>query len=492
MARGRGAVSLDAEVHLQRGSLMIDVSLRADAGEVVALLGPNGAGKTSVLRVLAGLTELDAGGICVDGRVHEAPADNVLVTPDRRPIGMVFQDSPCSSRTCPRWTTWQSACAAAAGRGTTRGAFAATWLDRVGWPISLGRESARCPVGKRSGSRWRGAPSCSSQACCCSTSRSPPSTAGRASRCVRATPPPRRLPWLRRAGDARRARRPRARRPHRRDRARTRRRRGQRATPPDIHEPTMWRASLSVNLRRGTATPRALLSNPVDRNGTRHCGRSSASPRWWPWPTAVALHRSRPAGSPRNGWPATSSAWRVPRRGPTEPGGAILQAADYLGRGSGARARSRAGGPGRTKPWSHRVSPSTRVPIADAGRYDARSRRRARRRRTWATSASSVPAELEVSSEAPDRNLALSLSEDGAAMAAGRWVGRGDKNGADGAAVNAMRQLINRCRRTAVVIGEGEKDDAPMLFNGERWRSGTGPRRRRGRSIDGTRAARRA
>src|SRR5438105_6556048 len=78
---------------------------------------------------------------------------------------------------------------------------------------------------------------------------------------------------------------------------------------------------------------------------------------------------------------------------------------------------------------------------------------------------------------APDRNLALELTRvtEAAAMAAARWVGRGDKNGADGAAVNAMRMLINSVSmRGVVVIGEGEKDDAPMLFNGEEVGDGTG------------------
>jgi fructose-1,6-bisphosphatase II len=62
------------------------------------------------------------------------------------------------------------------------------------------------------------------------------------------------------------------------------------------------------------------------------------------------------------------------------------------------------------------------------------------------------------------------------AMAAARWVGRGDKNGADGAAVQAMRALINTVSMNGVVvIGEGEKDRAPMLFNGEQVGDGTGP-----------------
>ncbi|MGP4005592.1 class II fructose-bisphosphatase [Streptomyces sp. 4N124] len=89
-----------------------------------------------------------------------------------------------------------------------------------------------------------------------------------------------------------------------------------------------------------------------------------------------------------------------------------------------------------------------------------------------------LPSELEVPSEAPDRNLALELVRvtEAAAMAAGRWVGRGDKNGADGAAVRAMRTLVSTVSMNGVVvIGEGEKDEAPMLFNGERVGDGTGP-----------------
>jgi fructose-1,6-bisphosphatase II len=88
-----------------------------------------------------------------------------------------------------------------------------------------------------------------------------------------------------------------------------------------------------------------------------------------------------------------------------------------------------------------------------------------------------VPAELAVRHEAPDRNLALELvrATEAAAMAAGRWVGRGDKNGGDGAAVDAMRALIGTvAMRGTVVIGEGEKDEAPMLFNGEEVGDGTG------------------
>jgi len=77
----------------------------------------------------------------------------------------------------------------------------------------------------------------------------------------------------------------------------------------------------------------------------------------------------------------------------------------------------------------------------------------------------------------PDRNLALELVRvtEAAALASGRWVGRGKKNEGDGAAVDAMRTLINSVQMNGVVvIGEGEKDQAPMLFNGERVGTGEG------------------
>ncbi|GAA1787444.1 class II fructose-bisphosphatase [Luedemannella flava] len=89
-----------------------------------------------------------------------------------------------------------------------------------------------------------------------------------------------------------------------------------------------------------------------------------------------------------------------------------------------------------------------------------------------------MSASLPRRAEDLDRNLALELVRvtEAAAMAAGRWVGRGDKNRGDGAAVDAMRSLINSLpMRGVVVIGEGEKDAAPMLFNGEHvgdWQGG--------------------
>src|SRR5438094_826585 len=80
--------------------------------------------------------------------------------------------------------------------------------------------------------------------------------------------------------------------------------------------------------------------------------------------------------------------------------------------------------------------------------------------------------------QAPDRNLALELVRvtEAAALAASRWMGRGDKEGADGAAVDAMRVVLSTVPMDGiVVIGEGEKDEAPMLYNGERIGDGTPP-----------------
>ena len=81
----------------------------------------------------------------------------------------------------------------------------------------------------------------------------------------------------------------------------------------------------------------------------------------------------------------------------------------------------------------------------------------------------------------PDRNLAMELVRvtEAAALASARWMGRGDKEGADGAATEAMRVILSTVQMDGViVIGEGEKDDAPMLYNGERVGDGSAARDR--------------
>src|SRR3954451_21847095 len=78
----------------------------------------------------------------------------------------------------------------------------------------------------------------------------------------------------------------------------------------------------------------------------------------------------------------------------------------------------------------------------------------------------------------PDRNLALELVRvtEAAALAAGRWIGRGDKEDADQAAGDGMRAILDTVAMAGVVlIGEGEKDEAPMLYNGEEVGHGHGP-----------------
>src|SRR6185312_7011167 len=97
---------------------------------------------------------------------------------------------------------------------------------------------------------------------------------------------------------------------------------------------------------------------------------------------------------------------------------------------------------------------------------------------------SNFPPSMRVGDNEPDRNLALELVRvtEAAAIAGGHWVGYGDKNGADGAAVDAMRAFLSTVSfNGVVVIGEDEKDEAPMLFNGEKVGDGTVD------PIDGTR-----
>lgn len=84
------APALDAVVRVQRGDLQIDVTLWAEAGEVLAVIGPNGAGKSTVLRVLSGLLPLESGHVRLGDAVLDAP--DAFVPPERRRVGVVFQD----------------------------------------------------------------------------------------------------------------------------------------------------------------------------------------------------------------------------------------------------------------------------------------------------------------------------------------------------------------------------------------------------------------
>jgi molybdate transport system ATP-binding protein len=83
---------LRADIELRLARLNLDAALTVEAGEVVALLGPNGAGKSTVLRALAGLLKLDGGRVQLDGTLLEDPATRVRIPPEKRPVGLMFQD----------------------------------------------------------------------------------------------------------------------------------------------------------------------------------------------------------------------------------------------------------------------------------------------------------------------------------------------------------------------------------------------------------------
>lgn len=124
-------MSLVADVGVQRGALLLRMSLRVEPGETVAVLGPNGAGKSTLLRCLAGLLPLDEGTIAVDGMVLDDLSNDVLVPPERRPIGVVFQDHLLF----PHLTARDNVAFGLRARGVRRveaRTAADGWLDRLG------------------------------------------------------------------------------------------------------------------------------------------------------------------------------------------------------------------------------------------------------------------------------------------------------------------------------------------------------------------------
>jgi len=83
---------LDADIQLRLSRLNLDAAFTVASGEVVALLGPNGSGKSTILRALVGLLPLAGGRVVLDGTVLEDPGERVKVAPEKRPIGLMFQD----------------------------------------------------------------------------------------------------------------------------------------------------------------------------------------------------------------------------------------------------------------------------------------------------------------------------------------------------------------------------------------------------------------
>jgi molybdate transport system ATP-binding protein len=83
---------LDVDIQLRLSRLNLDVAFTVAAGEVLALLGPNGSGKSTTLRALVGLLPLAGGRVVLDGTVLEDPGQHVKIPPEKRPIGLMFQD----------------------------------------------------------------------------------------------------------------------------------------------------------------------------------------------------------------------------------------------------------------------------------------------------------------------------------------------------------------------------------------------------------------
>ena len=122
-------LSVDARVHV--GQFHLDVELEVADGETVAVLGPNGAGKSTLLRAVAGLVAIDEGVIRIDGVVMDEPASDTFVVPERRSVGVVFQDYLLF----PHLTVLENVAFGPRSRGVGRGDArrrAGGWLERVG------------------------------------------------------------------------------------------------------------------------------------------------------------------------------------------------------------------------------------------------------------------------------------------------------------------------------------------------------------------------
>lgn len=122
---------LDAAIRTTVGDLYLEIDLAVDDGEVVALLGPNGAGKTSALRAIAGLHPLENGRIELDGIVLDDPSTTTFVPTAERPVGVVFQDYLLF----PRLSALDNVAFGLRARGRSRAqarAEAQRWLERFG------------------------------------------------------------------------------------------------------------------------------------------------------------------------------------------------------------------------------------------------------------------------------------------------------------------------------------------------------------------------
>lgn len=143
-------MTLSARIQLHMGSLDLDVVLEVPSGEVLAILGPNGAGKSTILRAVAGLLALDSGFISIDGDRLDDPAEDIFVPPERRPIGMVFQDYLLFDHMSILDNVAFGPCAQGIAKNEAR-SRARDWLERVG----LTKEVARRPQALSGGQAQR-------------------------------------------------------------------------------------------------------------------------------------------------------------------------------------------------------------------------------------------------------------------------------------------------------------------------------------------------
>ncbi|WP_431886845.1 ABC transporter ATP-binding protein [Micromonospora wenchangensis] len=138
---------LDGHLVVDRAGFRLDVRLRVAAGEVVALLGPNGAGKTTALRALAGLHPLTAGWLRLGGVELDRPDARRFVPPERRPVGVVFQDYLLF----PHLSARDNVAFGPRRQGLSRRAArqrAADWLDRLGLAEQAGRRPGQLSGGQ--------------------------------------------------------------------------------------------------------------------------------------------------------------------------------------------------------------------------------------------------------------------------------------------------------------------------------------------------------
>jgi molybdate transport system ATP-binding protein len=124
-------MSLDVDLQVTLGPLTLRVELQVERGELVAVLGPNGAGKSTLLRCVAGLVPIDRGTITLDGVVLDDAHRDEFVVPERRSVGVVFQDY----RLFPHMTATENVAFGLRARGTAAAAArsaAVDWLQRIG------------------------------------------------------------------------------------------------------------------------------------------------------------------------------------------------------------------------------------------------------------------------------------------------------------------------------------------------------------------------